>query len=258
MAHSNDVKAIAATLQLADAAELATLAARYALDPRPGVQRALAAAQKRLAKAQAEEARTRALYAEQQTAEPDAIVVGIDEVGRGSVAGPLTVAAVALPLEPRILGLDDSKKLSAAQREALAEQIRGSARAIGIAHIDAYEIDRVGMSRSLRTGMLAALEATGLIPDLVLIDGVALHIHPRERCIIKGDGKVACIAAASIIAKVTRDALMVECDARYPGYGLAGNKGYASAEHIEAIKRQGLSPLHRNSFCQGFLQESLF
>jgi ribonuclease HII len=207
---------------------------------------------------QDEEKRIDALYEQQRQAGAAACVIGVDEVGRGSVAGPLTVAAVVLPLEPQIPGLNDSKKLTAHQREQTAQAIREVASAIGIAHITPAEIDRLGMAASLRTAMAQAIEACGLAPDLVLIDGRPMHIHEKERCIVKGDGSVACIAAASIVAKVTRDALMVEADPLYEGYGFAANKGYASAEHIRVIQERGLTPFHRASFCHNFLQQQLF
>jgi ribonuclease HII len=207
---------------------------------------------------QDEEKRVSALYEQQRQAGAAACVIGVDEVGRGSVAGPLTVAAVALPLEPYILGLDDSKKLSPARRQSLDSQIREFALAIGISHIEPNIIDRIGMAASLRAAMVQAIEACGLDPSLVLIDGRPMNVHKRERCIVKGDSKVACIAAASIVAKVCRDALMTEADADFPGYGFASNKGYASAEHIKTIQEKGLTPLHRATFCQGFFQQRLF
>jgi ribonuclease HII len=182
----------------------------------------------------------------------------VDEVGRGSVAGPLTIAAVVLPFEPVILGLNDSKKLSPARREELAQQIHELATAVGISHIEPNVIDRDGMAASLRTAMAQAIEACQLEPDLVLIDGRPMRIHPRERCIVKGDSTVACIAAASIVAKVCRDALMVAADEAFPGYGFASNKGYASEEHIQAIREKGLTPFHRATFCRGFFQQQLF
>lgn len=188
------------------------------------------------------------------------ILIGIDEVGRGSLSGPLTVAAVSLPLSPRISGLNDSKKLSALKREKLAQEIKEYARACCVCDIDAAEVDRVGISAAVRAGMTRALE--GVVSklgeaDAVLIDGRPLGIHPHEQAIVKGDGKVAAIAAASIVAKVHRDALMVRFHADYPLYGWDSNKGYGSAAHIAAIKEQGLTPLHRRGFCQNILQESL-
>ncbi|MDR3136405.1 MAG: ribonuclease HII [Coriobacteriales bacterium] len=187
-----------------------------------------------------------------------AIVIGLDEVGRGALAGSLTVAAVALPLEPRVFGLDDSKRLSARKREELLVQIKAVALAIGIAHIQPSQIDAQGMAACLPQAFAAALAATDLVPDLVLVDGRPLGIHPAEHAIIKGDRKVACIAAASIVAKVCRDALMVEAADIHDNYGWRSNKGYGSAAHIAAIREWGLSPLHRSSFCGSFLQASLF
>ena len=204
-----------------------------------------------------ERQRTHMLYEQQRQAGAAACVIGVDEVGRGAVAGPLTVAAVVLPLEPCILGLDDSKKLTAKKRELLTREIRATAQAIGIAHIQAEIIDVIGMAAALRAAMIQAIEACAVEPDLVLIDGRPMRLHEKERSIVKGDSKVACIAAASIIAKVTRDALMVKADEKYPGYGFASNKGYASQRHITSIQEKGLTAFHRASFCQNFLQQQL-
>lgn len=178
----------------------------------------------------------------------EGVIVGLDEVGRGSLAGPLTVAAVALYDEPQIVGIDDSKKISPKRRAELAQQIHEQALAIGIAHIPPEEIDRNGMAASLRKAMLMALDNTGIEPDCVLIDGNPLHLHANETTIVKGDGKVACIAAASIVAKVTRDTLMEEYAEQYPEYGFESNKGYGSAAHMEAIRQYGACAIHRRSF----------
>lgn len=185
------------------------------------------------------------------------IVVGIDEVGRGALAGPLMVAAVALPDEPQVVGIDDSKKLSPKRREALAAQIREVALGVGICHIPPDEIDACGMAASLRVCMGRALAAcerdiaargNGSGADAVLVDGNPIHLHANEKTIVKGDGKAACIAAASIVAKVTRDALMVEYAKSYPAYHFDSNKGYGSAAHIEALHELGPCELHRRSF----------
>lgn len=185
------------------------------------------------------------------------IVVGIDEVGRGALAGPLTVAAVALPDEPQVVGIDDSKKLSPKRREAMAAQIREVALGVGICHIPPDEIDACGMAASLRVCMGRALAAcerdiaargNGSGADAVLVDGNPIHLHANEKTIVKGDGKAACIAAASIVAKVTRDALMVEYAQSYPAYHFDSNKGYGSAAHIEALRELGPCELHRRSF----------
>ncbi len=259
MGNTVNVREILAEIkQVTDKESALLMQERFGSDPRKGVQDSLVRMWRHLESISAEHARTEALYHEIYAAGSDAIVVGIDEVGRGAIAGPLTVAAVVLPGEPLIFGLDDSKKLSPARREELSIDIRTHALAIGIAHVRPDEIDRCGMSACLHAAMRQALENTNLTPDLVLIDGNPVHIHERERCIVKGDGKVACIAAASIIAKTTRDRIMVNADAHYPGYGFAQSKGYGSADHIEAIKQRGLTEFHRASFCTGFFQETLF
>ncbi|NTU88354.1 MAG: ribonuclease HII [Actinobacteria bacterium] len=248
---------IAVRLRTASYDELPQVIERYRNDPRRSVKAAVCSAMKRLEANDHEIIRTRALYTAQIEFGGTGMVVGIDEVGRGAVAGPLTVAAVVLPLEPLIIGLNDSKQLTPTRREELAREIKACALAIGIAHIAPEDIDACGMAASLRVAMLRALESTNVEPDSVLIDGNPMHLHKREISIVKGDGKIAAIAAASIVAKVTRDAIMVRADKDYPGYGFASAKGYASAEHIDAIKTLGLTDFHRASFCRGFLSEQL-
>ena len=199
------------------------------------------------------------MYALMREMGGDGLVLGVDEVGRGALAGPLTVCAVALPPEPRIWGINDSKQLTPARRVELAGRIRQVAHTIGICHVEPASIDAVGMSQALRMAMSGAIEDAGIDPDCVLIDGNPVHVHPRERTLVRGDARIACIAAASIVAKVTRDALMVGYDEEYPAYHLAACKGYGSAEHIQAIRDHGLTPLHRVSFCGNFLETpSLF
>lgn len=194
----------------------------------------------------------------------DGVIVGLDEVGRGSLAGPLTVAAVALPDEPQIIGIDDSKKLSPKKREEISAQIDELALGIGIAHIEPGEIDACGMSASIRVAFVRALEACRLniqergrasSIDAVVIDGNPVHIHENEKCVVKGDSKIACISAASIVAKVARDALMCELDVIYPSYDFAKNKGYGTAAHIAAIKEIGPCVEHRRSFLGNILAE---
>ena len=169
--------------------------------------------------------------------------------------GPLCVCAVALPREPMIMWLNDSKQLTAKKRVEVAAQIRAHALALGIAYASPERIDTYGMSACLHETMAQAIANTGVEPDCVLIDGNPVHVHERERCVVKGDAKIAAIAAASIVAKVTRDQLMCELDIEYPGYGLAKCKGYGSKDHIAAIKELGLSPIHRASFCRGFVEQ---
>ena len=245
---------IAALIESAPTDEVEALCSRYADDPRAQVRKAVASALRRHQREAEERLRVDALYERMAELGGDGVVVGVDEVGRGPLAGPLTVCAVCLPPEPHILGLNDSKKLSASRREAVAAEVAEVATAIGIAHVQPESIDALGMGIALRHAMARAIEDTGLDPDAVIIDGNPVHVHPRERCVVKGDATVACIAAASIVAKVTRDAIMVALDAEYPDYHFAENKGYGSAGHIEAIRRLGLTPQHRVSFCGNFLE----
>ena len=234
--------------------EARELVERYREDPRKQVMRAVEVARRRIEREEAERDRVEAMYALERELGGDGVVVGVDEVGRGALAGPLTVAAVRLPASPIVWGLNDSKQLTPSRREALAAQIADVALAIGIAHVEPASIDALGMAPSLRQAMARAVGDTGLDPDCVLIDGNPVHAHPAERCLVKGDARVASIAAASIVAKVTRDALMVAYDEEYPGYHLAESKGYGSAEHIAAIRERGLTPIHRVSFCGNFLE----
>ena len=247
-------KEIVGLIGSAGPAQLKELAARYEDDPRRQVQEALARARRRLEREEAERERVRAMYALEHELGGDGLVVGVDEVGRGAVAGPLTVAAVALPREPMVWGVNDSKQLTPARRLQLARRIEEVALAVGIAHVEPAHIDRYGMASSLRTAMAAAIEDTGVEPDCVLIDGNPVHVHKREKCVVKGDAHIACIAAASIVAKVTRDALMVAYDEEFPEYGFASCKGYASSDHVAAIRAHGLCRLHRSSFCGNFVE----
>lgn len=250
---------IAALLADAPTEEVRGLVERYSEDPRRQVRHAVEVATRRMERERAERDRVLGMYALMREVGGDGIVIGVDEVGRGAVAGPLTVGAVALPDDPIVWGVNDSKQLTPAQREVLAARIADVALAVGIAHVEAESIDAVGMSCALRMAMAGAISDAGVEPDSVLIDGNPVHVHPREKTLVKGDARVACIAAASIVAKVTRDALMVAYEEEYPGYHLAESKGYASPEHIAAIREKGLSPIHRASFCGNFLETpSLF
>jgi len=180
-------------------------------------------------------------------------IAGIDEAGMGPLAGPVVAAAVVFPPHVELHGIDDSKRLDAPTRERLAEEIAKHAR-IGLGVVEVEEIDRLNIHRAGLTAMRRALEALPEEPEHVLVDAhtipdVALPQNPFQ----KGDGINYSIAAASIIAKTRRDALMEELEARHPGYGLARHKGYATKEHQEAIRRLGPSPVHRRSF--GFIRE---
>ena len=235
--------------------------------------------QKRLCEAEALFAYEKELY--NQGAR---IIVGIDEVGRGSLAGPVTAAAVMLGSDWQpVAGLRDSKQLTAKQRTEIARRLVGadadmgggtdedkdklaeSVHAFHVAHVGASFIDEQGIMLALKRamtsaveGLYAALSLSGCDTDKILIDGLPMKLFDNEEAIVRGDAKIACIAAASVIAKVARDELMIEFSQKYPSYAFDSNKGYASKVHQEAIVQEGLSPLHRKSFCQNFLQESLF
>ncbi len=177
------------------------------------------------------------------------LVAGVDEVGRGPLCGAVVTAAVILdPLRP-ILGLNDSKKLSEARREKLFDEIREKALAWCIARAEVEEIDRLNILHATMLAMQRAVEGLSITPRLVLIDGNRCPVlQVPSTAVIKGDSQVPAIAAASILAKVSRDREMQQLDAQYPGYGIAGHKGYPTAVHLEALRRLGPTPIHRRSF----------
>jgi ribonuclease HII len=175
-------------------------------------------------------------------------IAGLDEVGRGSLFGPVVAAVVILNPKRRIVGLDDSKKLSAGRREQLAVRIREHALAWAIAEIDASRIDAWNIYQASRQAMVQALSRLQISPDYLLIDAMQLDLAIEQRSLIHGDCRSVSIAAASILAKVERDRMMAEFDQIYPHYGLINNKGYGTPEHLEALRQHGPSPLHRYSF----------
>ena len=183
-------------------------------------------------------------------------ICGIDEVGRGPFAGPVVAAAVILPKDCDILYLNDSKKLSAARREELYDEIMEKAVATGIGMASPARIDEINILQATYEAMREAVSKLSREPDLLLNDAVTIpEMTIMQVPIIKGDAKSVSIAAASILAKVTRDRLMVEYDQILPEYGFASNKGYGSAEHIAALKKYGPSPIHRRSFIHNFIEE---
>ena len=177
------------------------------------------------------------------------LIAGVDEVGRGPLCGPVVTAAVILDPKQPIAGLNDSKKLSAARREALFDEICAKALAFSMARAEVEEIDRLNILQATLLAMQRAVEGLSVTPLQVLVDG---NRCPKLKvpcsAVVGGDGKVAEIAAASILAKVTRDREMCEWDARYPGYGLAAHKGYPTPAHLAALKQLGVTPIHRRSF----------
>jgi ribonuclease HII len=181
----------------------------------------------------------------------DAVVAGVDEVGRGALAGPVTYCAVVLPRTRRLYKLRDSKVLEPSMRADLAERIRGLALGIGIGHASNEEIDRVGMTVAIQRAARRAVEALPLRPDVLLLDGNWDFLRgagTRNELLVGGDGRSASIAAASIVAKVTRDELMAEACAGYPAYRFSSNKGYSAPEHLRALRTWGACPLHRHTW----------
>lgn len=259
---SQTVADIRSRLAKVSAEEFKVLERSLCADTRKGVQIALEHTRHRLAAEQKERDRVKGMYAFERELAQGATIVGLDEVGRGPLAGPLTVGAVVLdPDADMILGLNDSKQVSESHRPFLAQQVKEHALAWSIVNISPEKIDEEGIIACLKTAFrraIADIEFQGIHPEVVLLDGNPLHLDPREINIVHGDARCASIAAASLIAKVSRDALMVAYDDKYPGYDFASSKGYGSARHRQAIQELGLTPIHRVSFCQNFLQESLF
>jgi ribonuclease HII len=177
------------------------------------------------------------------------LLAGVDEVGRGPLAGDVVAAAVILPAKHSIQGLADSKALTAHQREVLYKEITEQVIAYSVARASVAEIDQYNILQSTMMAMRRAVIGLKTQPDFVAVDGNRLpKWEYKAEAVVKGDGRVEVISAASIIAKVVRDAEMVAFDAKYPGYGFAKNKGYGTAQHMEALKRLGTTPIHRRSF----------
>lgn len=198
--------------------------------------------------------RTEAMSVFEKEYENCGLICGIDEVGRGPFAGPVVAGAVILPKDHPILYLNDSKKLSEKKREQLYDVIMEEAVAVGIGMASPARIDEINILQATYEAMRKAIENLNVMPDVLLNDAVTIPGVPmRQVPIIKGDAKSVSIAAASIVAKVTRDRLMVEYDEILPGYGFARNKGYGTKEHIEALKELGPTPIHRRSFIKKYV-----
>ena len=225
----------------------------YQDDPRSGVQKLVEGLKKKEKALQEEIRRTESLKQYEHLYEQLGYVCGIDEVGRGPLAGPVVACAVILPRDTDILYLDDSKKLSPGKREMLCERIREKAVAIGLGQVEAERIDQINILNATYEAMRQAIRNLSVRPAVLLNDAVTIpEVDIPQIPIIKGDQKSVSIAAASIVAKVTRDRLMTEYDQIMPEYGFAQNKGYGSRMHIEALERYGPSPIHRRSFIGNF------
>lgn len=232
--------------------EWAQLFQKYEGDERAGVKRLLMKYEKKLDALHQEQERIQGMmYFEKQYSEYEWIC-GIDEAGRGPLAGPVVAAAVILPKGLEILYVNDSKKLSEAKREVLYEEIMEKAVSVGVGIVGPEKIDEENILRATYEAMRHAIKQLNPQPQILLNDAVTIPgVDYRQVPIIKGDAKSISIAAASIIAKVTRDRMMREYDILFPEYGFAKHKGYGSAAHIKAIQTYGLCPIHRRSFLKG-------
>ena len=226
----------------------------YKEDTRSGVQKLIAQCRKKEAALEAEKQRIENMKVYEHKYEHLGYLCGIDEVGRGPLAGPVVACAVILPQDSRILYLNDSKKLSASKREELYDVIMREAVSVGIGMRSPERIDEINILQATYEAMREAVSKLEVVPQLLLNDAVTIpQITIPQVPIIKGDAKSVSIAAASIVAKVTRDRMMEEYDKVFPEYGFASNKGYGSADHIAALKKYGETPIHRKTFITHFI-----
>lgn len=239
---------------LADIGSLKELIDEYSVDDRAGVKKIIESANKKIAAYEKELARTEAMKVYEREYEHFGYVCGIDEVGRGPLAGPVVTCAVILPKDCKILYLNDSKQLSEKKREELYDVIMREAVSVSLGYNSPERIDEINILQATLEAMRNSVLNLSVCPDVLLNDAVTIPGIPIKQVpIIKGDAKSISIAAASIVAKVTRDRMMVEYDKEYPEYHFASNKGYGSADHIEALKKYGKTPIHRNSFIKNFI-----
>lgn len=239
--------------QTEDETELNALIREYGEDERAGVQQLIASANKRLTALSKERERMESMKLYERKYAEYSYIAGIDEVGRGPLAGPVVTCAVILPKECNLLYINDSKKVPEKKREQLCEEIKQCAIAYKIGIVEHTVIDEINILQATYEAMRQSIAGLNPQPDLLLNDAVTIPEVPiRQIPIIKGDAKSISIAAASIVAKVTRDRMMEEYDKLYPGYGFASNKGYGSVKHIEAIKTLGPCPIHRRTFIKNF------
>ncbi|HIS26845.1 MAG TPA: ribonuclease HII [Candidatus Pullilachnospira intestinigallinarum] len=249
------VSEIKAEMEAASEQELEALAEKYRQDGRAGVRRLAESAGKKLAKLETERKRMWQMTAYERDYAHLGIICGIDEAGRGPLAGPVVAGAVILPADRPILWLNDSKQLSAKRREELYDVIMENAVAVGVGYASPARIDAINILQATYEAMREAIASLKVKPQALLNDAVRIPgVDLPQVPIIHGDAKSASIAAASIVAKVTRDRLMEEYDKMMPQYGFASNKGYGSRAHIEALKKYGPSPIHRATFITHFVE----
>ena len=250
---AESISIIRAKIQAAPIEELPALFLQYEKDERAGVQAAVGQIKKKIAAYEKEVARSELLKKYEKEYASYAHICGIDEVGRGPLAGPVVAGAVILPKDCDILYINDSKKLSEKKREELYDVIMERAVAVGLGYSTPERIDEINILQATYEAMREAIANLKTAPDLLLNDAVTIpQVSIRQIPIIKGDAKSISIGAASIVAKVTRDRLMVQYDEIYPEYGFASNKGYGAQAHIDALKKYGPCSIHRRSFITHF------
>lgn len=246
---SEKIAVIRKRFEAAKPQEWAALCEEYADDERAGVQALLAKCRRQEERLASERARLKQMREFEERYANCEFICGIDEAGRGPLAGPVVAGAVILPKDCEILYLNDSKQVSAKKREELYDEIMEKAVATGIGMASPKRIDEINILQATYEAMREAIGKLGVVPDILLNDAVTIPGVPICQVpIIKGDARSVSIAAASILAKVTRDRLMVQYEEVLPGYGFAKHKGYGSKEHVEALKRLGPSPIHRETF----------
>lgn len=248
------IQEIKAQFQAASEKELPDFISEYETDDRPGIQNLVERAKRALAAYEKENERIEGMKEYEYCYASCGYICGIDEVGRGPLAGPVVAGAVILPHDCDLLYLNDSKQLSAKKREELYPQIMEKAVAVGLGFVGPERIDEINILQATYEAMRQAIQNLSVRPDILLNDAVTIPgVDIRQVPIIKGDAKSISIAAASIVAKVTRDRLMVQYDELYPQYGFASNMGYGAAKHIAALKEYGPTPIHRRSFIKNFI-----
>lgn len=251
---SEKISIIRQRFESANKKQLQGLYQKYAKDTRIGVQNLISKYKKQEEKLQEERERLEGMREFEHCYAGCQMICGIDEAGRGPLAGPVVAGAVILPEDCEILYLNDSKKLSAKKREKLYDEIMEKAVATGVGMASPARIDEINILQATYEAMREAIGKLGVMPEILLNDAVTIpEVDICQVSIIKGDAKSVSIAAASILAKVTRDRLMVQYDEILPRYGFAKHKGYGSAEHIAALKKYGPSPIHRRTFIKNVL-----
>ena len=249
-------KTIAQIKEEYEAAALAMLpdfVKNYEQDTRNGVKKLVCQAQKKLSQLETERARMYQMQEYERRYAQYTSICGIDEAGRGPLAGPVVAGAVILPKDCGILYINDSKQLSEKKREELFQEIQKQAVAVGIGIVSAQRIDEINILQATYEAMRQAINNLGIKPDILLNDAVTIPQVPIPQVpIVKGDAKSISIGAASILAKVTRDHMMIEYDRQYPAYGFAVHKGYGTKAHIAALEQHGISKIHRKTFLTHF------